>query len=71
MINLHLTLIVSFERGICLEAPAFASQLILIDCLIWVHVGEADHFGRVKTIAMVEDRFYWPSLKGDVACIVS
>ena len=33
--------------------------------------GVARHFGRDKTIAMVEDRFYWPSLKRDVAIIVS
>ena len=32
--------------------------------------GAAGHFGRDKTIAMVEDRFYWPSLKRDVARVV-
>ena len=28
-------------------------------------------FGKDKTIALVEDRFYWLSLKKDVGCIVS
>lgn len=32
--------------------------------------GAAGHFGRDKTILMVEDRFYWPSLKRDVARVV-
>ena len=33
--------------------------------------GLARHFRRDKTIALVEDRFYWPSLKKDVPRIVA
>lgn len=33
--------------------------------------GAAGHFGRDKSIAIVEDRFHWPSLKRDVAKIIS
>ena len=33
--------------------------------------GAAGQFGRDKTIAMVEDRYYWPRLKRDVAKVVS
>ena len=33
--------------------------------------GAAGHFGRDKTVAMAEDRFYWPKLKRDVAKVVS
>ncbi|XP_022888992.1 uncharacterized protein LOC111404413 [Olea europaea var. sylvestris] len=40
--------------------------------LVWeLHAGGLDgHFGREKTIALVEDRFYLPFLKRDVAHIV-
>lgn len=31
----------------------------------------AGHFGSDKTIALVDDRFYWLSLKRDVARILS
>ncbi|KAK8923695.1 hypothetical protein KSP39_PZI019139 [Platanthera zijinensis] len=42
------------------------------DYLIWeLHAGgAAGHFGRDKSIAIVEDRLYWPSLKKDVARVV-
>ncbi|KAF7810704.1 Transposon Ty3-I Gag-Pol polyprotein [Senna tora] len=43
------------------------------DFLIWeLHAGGlAGHFGRDKTIALIEDRFYWPSLKRNVARVLS
>src|SRR5262249_46567285 len=43
------------------------------DFLVWeMHAGGlAGHFGRNKTIELVEYRFYWPSLKRDVAKIVA
>ena len=43
------------------------------DLLIWeMHAGGlAGHFGRDKTIALVEDSFYWPSLKMEFARIVA
>ncbi|KAK8942371.1 hypothetical protein KSP39_PZI009407 [Platanthera zijinensis] len=44
----------------------------LRDFLIWeMHAGgAAGHFGRDKTTALVEDRFFWPSLKKDVARVI-
>lgn len=41
--------------------------------LIWkIHVGlAAGHFGRDKTILVMENRFYWPSLKRNVARVVA
>lgn len=30
-----------------------------------------DNFGRDKTITLVEDHFYWPSLKRDIIRLVS
>ena len=43
------------------------------DLLIWeMHAsGLVGHFGRDKNIALVEDRFYWSSLKNDVTRIVA
>ncbi|MGV7953776.1 integrase zinc binding domain-containing protein, partial [Mycobacterium kansasii] len=48
------------------------SRMSLREFLIWeLHSGGiAGHFGRDKTIALVEDRFYWPSLKRDVAKVL-
>ncbi|CAL2272224.1 unnamed protein product [Prunus armeniaca] len=41
--------------------------------LVWeLHGGGLEgHFGKDKTIALVEDYFYWPSLKRDVAHLIS
>ena len=52
---------------LCLPRASFR------DLLIWeMHAGGlAEHFERDKTIALVKDRFYWPSLKKDVARIVA
>jgi len=33
--------------------------------------GVVGHFGRDKTIILVEDRFYWPNVKHDVVRVVS
>ena len=48
-------------------------QTLFRNLLIWeIHAsGLVGHFGRDKTIALVEDRFYWSSLKKDVARIVA
>ena len=45
----------------------------LRDFLVWeLHAGGlAGHFGRNKTIELVEAQFFWPSLKRDVARIVA
>ena len=41
--------------------------------LVWkTHAGGlAGHFGKDKTTLAVEDQFFWPSLKRDVAQIVA
>ena len=57
----------------------FRSRLLCIprtslrEFLVWeLHAGGlAGHFRRNKTIEAVEHRFYWPSLKRDVARLVS
>jgi len=43
------------------------------DFLVWeMHAGGlVGHLGKDRTIALVEDRFYWPSLKRDGYRIVS
>lgn len=66
--NLQLTLTISFATDIYLCLPNSS----LWDCLTWeLHAGgAAGHLGRDKTIGVVEDRFYWPNLKRDVAHIV-
>ncbi|KAK8916635.1 hypothetical protein KSP39_PZI023109 [Platanthera zijinensis] len=47
-------------------------QTSLWDFLAWdLHAGGAvGHFGRDKTIALVENRFLWPGLKRDVTRVV-
>ena len=45
----------------------------LREFLVWeIHAGGlAGHFGRNKTILDVEEQFYWPGLKRNVANIVA
>ena len=52
---------------LCLPSTSLREQVI------WeLHSrGAASNFGRDKTIAMTEDRFYWPSLNKDVARTIS
>ncbi|KAF7844110.1 putative mitochondrial protein [Senna tora] len=56
-------------RGTRLCIPRTSMRVFFI----WeLHAGGlAGHFGRDKTIAIVEDRFCWPSLKCDVARVLS
>lgn len=49
---------------LCLPSTSIRDQVI------WER-HDRGHFGRDKTIAMVEARFYWPSLKHDSATTVS
>ena len=60
------------EMGIFLKVLSYVFPLLTLrDFLVQeLHAeGLAGHFARDKTIALVEDRFYW--LKRDVACIMS
>ena len=47
-------------------------RISLSDFLSWeIHArGLAGHFGQSKTIEVVEHRFYWPSLKKNIAKII-
>ena len=52
-------------------------QLCIPNCSLRDHIimelharGLASHFGRDKTIAMVEESYYWPKLRHDVAKFV-
>lgn len=48
-------------------------NMSLCDFLIWkLHAsGSTEHFGQDKTIAIIEDRFYWSRVKRDAACVVA
>ena len=55
----------------------WGSQLYLPNCSLRDHIimglhasGLAPHFERYKTIAMVEESYYWPKLQHDVAKFV-
>ena len=55
------------------EQTNYVPQTSVQDFIVWeVHAGGlASHFEKNKTIAQVEEQFYLPSLKRDVANIVS
>ena len=66
----HYTLIDGYlfkESKLCIPRTS------LREFLVWeTHAGGlAGHFGRNKTILAVEEHFFWPSLKRDVAQIVA
>lgn len=52
------------SNHLCLPSTSVRDQII------W-ELHSRGHFGRDKTIAMMEERFYWPSLKHDVAIVVA
>ncbi|XP_058009500.1 uncharacterized protein LOC131183210 [Hevea brasiliensis] len=64
---------------VILDGYFFKATKLCIPCtslrefLVWeLHVsGLAGYLRKDKTIALVDDRFYWPSLKRDVVRIVS
>ena len=55
-----------FNTRLCLPQTSIREYVVLE-----LHAGGlSGHFGRDKTIVLVEDRFYWPRLKKDVSTVI-
>jgi len=61
-----------YKTAIYSDFIGYVLSVCPLGILSWeIHAGgSVGHFGQIKTIEAVEHRFYWPSLKKDVAKIV-